>query len=82
MTYIHKNEIHQLLTKYYYNENNLRYQILAQMKDSKTYILADCMSFSEYKQTIADIETKFQSGIVVEVNGYLNDTTNTLGKVA
>ncbi len=71
--FLHKNDINQLLTKYYYKDSQLCYQILAQTKDDKTFVIQDFISYSDYKRAIVLIEEKIESGTVIEVKQYASE---------
>lgn len=65
-----KNDIQQLLTKYFYKENQLCYQILIQTKQQQTYIAGSFSSYSEYRRALATMEEKIDSGTVIDVMDY------------
>jgi hypothetical protein len=65
-----KNDIHQILTKYFYKENQLCYQILVQTKQQQTYIAGSFSSYSEYRRALASTEEKIESGTVIDVMEY------------
>jgi hypothetical protein len=67
------NEIEQILTKYYIKDSQLCFQILAQTKDDKTYVIENCEHYSDYKTAFKRIEEELHSGTVVEVKQYLTD---------
>jgi hypothetical protein len=58
------------LTKYYYRDSQLCYQILAQSYDGRTFVIEDFNNFSDYKRSIQQIEDNLESGMVVEVKQY------------
>jgi hypothetical protein len=79
--YLHKNEVSQILTKYYYKNSQLCYQILVQTTDGSTHVVEDLSSYTDYKRAVAQIESKLNSGTVIETKQYCTEKSM-LGAVA
>lgn len=79
--FIHNTDINQILTKYFYEDNQLCYQIMVQTKNNELYNLEKYVNYSEYMRAFAQIEERFKSGMVIEIKQTTSDFSM-LGKVA
>lgn len=53
---IHGGEISDLVTKFFYKEDHLCFQILLQMKQGETVLFQEFNDYSEYKHAMSDLQ--------------------------
>jgi hypothetical protein len=78
---LHSKDISQVLTKYFYINSQLCYEILIQTNEGKTFVVEDYTNYTDYKRAVMVLEEKLNSGTVIEVKQYSVENSM-LGAVA
>ncbi|MEL7021230.1 MAG: hypothetical protein AAGK47_06465 [Bacteroidota bacterium] len=60
-------QIRQLLTKFYYNDSHLHYQILLEFEQGKTIVIKDFSDYASYKKVYSELYRIKKENLVIRV---------------
>jgi hypothetical protein len=61
----------KLLTKYFYQENRLCFQILLSSNNEKAILVGEFSNYSEYRKSFNALLNEIESGNIVDLNTYM-----------